>query len=340
MDDLRAHEPSNIQSNDFDQDFAIIENFEEFMDQIREDFDKPISNYASIYCDSHQQVIDNELMYFLDGAKYNNQFLSTPEYLFEYNQHGSASNISGCNIVSDPNLLPSIGSVKIDGLLEEEENDRDDYSSGNTNTPRPSSSLKRSTSTLLVDGSSSERKRRSWMKQKLYSLRALVPNITKMDKTSIIGDAVSYVQDLQMQAEKLRFEITNLESSSANKRESILNLVESPKKNQTPGHKNMHQSCKKIVKMDVFQVDESLFHVRIVCNKGEGVALFVYKALESLTSSDVQSSNFRTYPERVAFTFMVNLRECAEKTVELSNLTTCLNSALLDQGFEYKLSNV
>ncbi|RZC77183.1 hypothetical protein C5167_001375 [Papaver somniferum] len=102
----------------------------------------------------------------------------------------------------------------------------------------------------------------------------------------------------------------------------------------------MHQICKKIVKMDVFQVDENLFHVRIVCNKGEGVAVFVYKALESLTSLDVQSSNFTTYPERVTFTFMVNVRECAEKTVELSNFSTWLNTALFNQGFEYKLSNV
>ncbi|KAK4492696.1 hypothetical protein RD792_003516 [Penstemon davidsonii] len=58
----------------------------------------------------------------------------------------------------------------------------------------------------------SEQKRRGKMKEKLYALRALVPNITKLDKASIVGDAVLYVQDLQMQAKKRKAEIANLES--------------------------------------------------------------------------------------------------------------------------------
>uniref|UniRef100_A0A0E0GZT0 BHLH domain-containing protein n=1 Tax=Oryza nivara TaxID=4536 RepID=A0A0E0GZT0_ORYNI len=88
----------------------------------------------------------------------------------------------------------------------------------------------------------SERKRRVRMKEKLYELRALVPNITKvrtqcliarvgvamaappcaiantslmiawqMDKASIIADAVVYVKDLQAHARKLKEEVAALE---------------------------------------------------------------------------------------------------------------------------------
>ncbi|XP_031483904.1 transcription factor bHLH13-like [Nymphaea colorata] len=57
----------------------------------------------------------------------------------------------------------------------------------------------------------SERKRRGRMKEKLLALRSLVPNITKMDKASIIGDATAYVQELQKEATKLSEEIVQLE---------------------------------------------------------------------------------------------------------------------------------
>jgi hypothetical protein len=91
----------------------------------------------------------------------------------------------------------------------------------------------------------SERKRRVRMKEKLYELRSLVPNITKvrlapvwtsddcslgssairfmsslhacarhvqMDKASIIADAVVYVKNLQAHARKLKDEVATLEA--------------------------------------------------------------------------------------------------------------------------------
>lgn len=58
----------------------------------------------------------------------------------------------------------------------------------------------------------SERKRRFRMKEKLYELRSLVPNITKMDKASIIADAVEYVKNLQTHARKLKEDVAALEA--------------------------------------------------------------------------------------------------------------------------------
>ena len=59
--------------------------------------------------------------------------------------------------------------------------------------------------------------------------------------------------------------------------------------------------------MDVFQVEERGFYVRLVCNKGGGVALSLYKALESLTDFIVQSSNLATVSERFVLTFTLNV---------------------------------
>ena len=54
-----------------------------------------------------------------------------------------------------------------------------------------------------------ERQRREKLNQRFYALRAVVPNISKMDKASLLGDAIAYITEMQkkvrdMEAEKRR----------------------------------------------------------------------------------------------------------------------------------------
>ncbi|OWM86950.1 hypothetical protein CDL15_Pgr015986 [Punica granatum] len=57
----------------------------------------------------------------------------------------------------------------------------------------------------------SERNRRKKLNERLFALRAVVPNISKMDKASIIKDAIDYIQELHEQERRIQSEIMDLE---------------------------------------------------------------------------------------------------------------------------------
>ncbi|XP_033130881.1 transcription factor FER-LIKE IRON DEFICIENCY-INDUCED TRANSCRIPTION FACTOR isoform X1 [Brassica rapa] len=207
----------------------------------------------------------------------------------------------------DSNVAESFRSFEGESVVrasgEDDYNDGDDSSATTTNNDG-SRKKKTDRSRTLI----SERKRRGRMKDKLYALRSLVPNITKMDKASIVGDAVAYVQELQSQAKKLKADIAGLEAS--------LTSTEGYQEPAPVAQKSHTFRCinppvsKKISQMDVIQVEEKEFYVRLVCNKGEGVAASLYKSLESLTSFQVQNSNLSSpSPDTYLLTYTLDVNQ-------------------------------
>ncbi|KAF3789521.1 Transcription factor FER-LIKE IRON DEFICIENCY-INDUCED TRANSCRIPTION FACTOR [Nymphaea thermarum] len=154
------------------------------------------------------------------------------------------------------------------------------FLSSSSKSPTPSPPLSR---TLL-----SERRRRGSMKERLLALRSLVPNITKMDKASIIGDAVIYGQRLKKEAVELSQEIVQLESFLGGGETCRLDEVPIPKQDDMAEKESRNR---KTVQITLVRVDNCEFYLKIMCNKAKGVVVGLLQVLESLEHVIVQSSN-------------------------------------------------
>ncbi|KAJ0431485.1 putative transcription factor bHLH family [Helianthus annuus] len=69
-----------------------------------------------------------------------------------------------------------------------------------------------------------ERQRREKLNQRFYALRAVVPNVSKMDKASLLGDAILYINELkskvessETEKEELRNQVDALTKELSNK---------------------------------------------------------------------------------------------------------------------------
>ncbi|XP_058088335.1 uncharacterized protein LOC131235205 isoform X1 [Magnolia sinica] len=125
----------------------------------------------------------------------------------------------------------------------------------------------------------SERNRRKRLNQQLFSLRSLVPNITKMDKRSILVDALAYLQSILQQIEREK-ENNNITEDSSCDDDSLVVQEEIPP--MQPQELFPCDSPPAISQIEVEMFDEERFVLKIGCNRAMGALSQVQRVIESL----------------------------------------------------------
>ncbi|XP_039134580.1 transcription factor ABORTED MICROSPORES-like [Dioscorea cayenensis subsp. rotundata] len=191
-----------------------------------------------------------------------------------------------------------------------------------------------------------ERKRRKKLNDRLYALRSLVPKITKMDRASILGDAIEYVMELQKQVKDLQDELeeTNLEDEGAKQNSSNMEMPQNPNnpmdEDDSPNSSRMMATNTKTVnnhepvghddlnhqmepQVEVKQLDEDEFYVKVLCEQKIGGFTRLMEAVISL-GLEVTNVNVATYQSLVLNVFRVKKRENNNEAVQAEEVRDSL----------------
>ncbi|OVA07532.1 Myc-type [Macleaya cordata] len=131
----------------------------------------------------------------------------------------------------------------------------------------------------------SERNRRKKLNDRLFALRAVVPNISKMDKASIIKDAIKYIEELHEQERAIQSEIMELESGKLKKSMSDIdldsvNLLKTKKKRiDSSGSRT---SSIDALELRVYNVGEKTMVISLTCDKKTDTLVRLCEVFESL----------------------------------------------------------
>ncbi|XP_072951900.1 transcription factor bHLH25-like isoform X1 [Typha angustifolia] len=166
-----------------------------------------------------------------------------------------------------------------------------------------------------------ERKRRQKLNQRFIELSAIIPGLTKMDKASILGDAVRYVKELKERAKSLEVQkptTTTIESV-------ILSNDSIVSHSNASSEMYMHPLRKPLLEIEA-KISEKNILVRIHCENIKGVLVKVLSEIEEvgLTVTSTNLMPFSDHSTMITVTAEID----AEFSWTTKDLVSKLNLAL------------
>ncbi|XP_047948414.1 transcription factor MYC2-like [Salvia hispanica] len=122
-----------------------------------------------------------------------------------------------------------------------------------------------------------ERQRREKLNQRFYALRAVVPNVSKMDKASLLGDAISYINELKSKVQSVESDKEELRREL----ESTKRSTPAPAPAPAPTRPGQSSNAKIDMEVDVKIIGWDAM-IRVQCNKKNHPAAKLMVALREL----------------------------------------------------------
>ncbi|KAK9097483.1 hypothetical protein Sjap_022980 [Stephania japonica] len=180
-----------------------------------------------------------------------------------------------------------------------------------------SSSPDEAASSVAAKNIISERNRRKKLNDRLFALRSVVPKISKMDKASIIKDAIEYIQELHEQERLIQLEISELESGRSKSPNSYVNEefgvpLRTKKKKRTVDRYSDSSGCRSpsIQGLDIRMsyVGEKTLVISITCDRKTDTMVKLCEVFESLNLKIV-TANITAFSGRLLKTVFIEADE-------------------------------